>query len=1058
MKKNSVALLLSLLTILFANAQKRDIAGKVFDKSTNQPIEGANIMIEKSKVGTSSKKDGTFILSVKSNKVTLIVSCVGYASQLVSLDKEATKIDIALVAAATDNAEVVVVGYGTQKRSDVTGSITKFKSDKLDESPVSRLDQALQGKVAGLDVQNLSSEAGAAPKVSIRGISSIYAGAEPLVVVDGQPIADGLAYVNMADVESVEILKDAASAAIYGSRGASGVILITTKSGKADKVKYNFKYSVGVKRDYERYDVMTTSEYVNRLFYEQKLQSQDPLGTQISATNNERAAYIVENSLLGGKGVDWQSQGLRQGLFQNIQLSASGGKSDFKYYLSGGYQKDQAMMRNSQYDKFNFRSKLDFNLSKKLKLVLNISPSFDRRESPYVNYTTFLRYPSFMPMYHNDSTIKLVHQNSQWAYLQVGDYAQPRHFNNLNYQGYMPDGTFWSNNGADPFSSSTNSPTSILNNTLIYLKNYRLQTSAEFTYKVMKGLDFKSLITTNVNYTDGLNWSNRNAERDGTFSKGIFTNNNSVDVLAEETVNYTKTIKDHSFVALLGFTTQTTKVQKNQTTGLDFPDDNIRTLNNATLIDKSNTIGFTNTIGLISYLGRINYSYQSKYLLTASFRTDGSSYFGPGKKWGTFPSISVGWAMDKEKFMSKVKGISRLKWRASYGVSGNNRILDFGFLDLLYPANYSLGSGTGTTTSGQATSPTIRSNPDITWERTFQTNFGLDIAVLKNKISMTLDYYQSKTDRLLLQQSAMAFTGVPLNWNNIGSLRNTGIEFQITTSNITTPNFKWSTSANISHNKNKILELGNEAYLQYEGERNELYRNIIGGPLIQYYGFKTDGIWLSQDQIIASGLTSPFRDAFNPGQLRIVDVNKDGIINNNDRTLLGSPYPDFTWGMTNTITYKNFDFAFTFQGTQGGKLINGDPNYDEVKKLVYAYNENRWISPANPGDGQTPTYNKNGFNWMLTDYVIEDASYYALREVTLGYKIPENKTKQIKLNGLRVYMTVQNLYYHKAKGYRGINPEARLTSGPYASSLVGGYQRGSFPIPQTFVFGVDVNF
>ena len=1058
MKKNSVALLLSLFAILFASAQKRDITGKVFDKATNQPIEGANIMIEKSKVGTSSKKDGTFTLSVKSNKVTLIVSCVGYSSQLVPVDKDATKIDIALVAAATDNAEVVVVGYGTQKRSDVTGSITKFKSDKLDESPVSRLDQALQGKVAGLDVQNLSSEAGAAPKVSIRGISSIYAGAEPLVVVDGQPIADGLAYVNMADVESVEILKDAASAAIYGSRGASGVILITTKSGKADKVKYNFKYSVGVKRDYERYDVMTTTEYVNRLFYEQKLQSQDPLGTQISATTNERAAYIVENSLLNGKGVDWQNQGLRQGMFQNIQLSASGGKSDFKYYLSGGYQKDEAMMRNSKYDKFNFRSKLDFNLSKKLKLVINISPSFDRRESPSVNYTTFLRYPSFIPVYHNDSTINLVHQNSQWSYLQVGDYAQPRHFNNLFYQGNMPDGTFWSNNGADPFSSSTNSPTSILNNTLIYLKNYRLQTSAEFTYKVMKGLDFKSLITTNVNYTDGLNWANKNAERDGTFSKGIFTNNNSVDVLAEETVNYTKTIKDHSFVALLGFTTQTTKVQKNQTTGLNFPDDNIRTLNNATLIDKSNTIGFTNTIGLISYLGRINYSYQSKYLLTASFRTDGSSYFGPGKKWGTFPSISVGWAMDKEKFMSKVKGISRLKWRASYGVSGNNRILDFGFLDLLYPANYSLGSGTGTTTSGQATSPTIRSNPDITWERTFQTNFGLDIAVLRNKISMTLDYYQSKTDRLLLQQSAMAFTGVPLNWNNIGSLRNTGIEFQITTSNITTPNFKWSTSANISHNQNKVLELGNEAYLQYEGERNELYRNIVGGPLIQFYGFKTDGVWLSQDQINASGLTSTFRDAFNPGQLRIVDINKDGIINNNDRTLLGSPYPDFTWGMTNTITYKNFDFAFTFQGTQGGKLINGDPNYDEVKKLVNAYNENRWISPANPGDGQTPTYNKNGFNWMLTDYVIEDASYYALREITLGYKIPENKTKQIKLNGLRVYMTVQNLYYHKAKGYRGINPEARLTSGPYASSLVGGYQRGSFPIPQTFVFGVDVNF
>ena len=819
MKNKLVALSLFLFVSVFAYAQKRDITGTVIDKATNKPIEGANIMLEKSKVGTSTKKDGTFTLSVKSSKVRLIVSCIGYATQLVSLEKDSNKIDIAMLVAATDNAEVVVVGYGTQRRSDVTGSISKYKNDRMDEAPVSRLDQALQGKVAGLEVQNLTSESGAAPKVSIRGISSIYAGAEPLVVVDGQPIADGLAYVNMADVESVEILKDAASAAIYGSRGASGVILVTTKSGKAEKVKYNFKYSLGVKNDYKRYDVMTWTEYVNRIFYEQKLQTEDPLmGTPVAPLNTERAGYIIENTLLGGKGTDWQSQGLRTGMFQNIQLSASGGKSDFKYYLSGGYQKDQSMIQNSKYDKFNFRSKLDFNLTKKLRMVLNISPSYDYKESPSVNYTTFVRYPSFMPIYHNDSTINLVHQNSQWSYLQVGDYAQPRQFNNLFYQGYMPDGTYWSRSGADAFNTSTNSPVSILNNTSIYLKNYRLQTALDLTYKIMQGMNFKSMVTSNITYTNGLNWSNRNAQSDGTVSKGIFTNNSSVDILAEETVDYTKSIKDHSFVALLGFTAQTTKVEKNQTTGLDFANDNIRTLNNATLIDKSNTFGSTNTVGLISYLGRINYSYKSKYLLTASFRTDGSSYFGPGKKWGTFPSVSMGWVMDKEKFMKNVKTISRLKWRASFGVSGNNRILDFGFLDLLYPANYSMGAGTGNVISGQATSPTIRSNPDITWERTFQGNFGADVSLFRNKISMTVDYYQSKTDRLLLQQSTMAFTGVPLSWNNIGSLKNTGIEFQINTSNITTNKFKWNTSANISHTKNKVLELGNEAYLQYEGD------------------------------------------------------------------------------------------------------------------------------------------------------------------------------------------------------------------------------------------------
>ena len=409
--------------------------------------------------------------------------------------------------------------------------------------------------------------------------------------------------------------------------------------------------------------------------------------------------------------------------------------------------------------------------------------------------------------------------------------------------------------------------------------------------------------------------------------------------------------------------------------------------------------------------------------------------------------------------MDKVHFVSKLKLRSSYGISGNNRILDFGFLDLLYPANYAFGNGTGNITPGQSTSATIRSNPDITWESTYQGNFGMDLSILKNRISITADYYQSKTDQLLLQQSTMAFTGVPLSWNNIGSLKNTGIELQLNTINITKSNFKWSTSANISHTENKILELGKEAYLLNEGERNELYLNKVGSPLIQFYGFKTDGVWLSQAQVdaaVASGLTSPLSNAFVPGQLKIVDVDGNNIIDNNDRTVIGSPYPDFTWGMTNTIKYNNFDISFTFQGVQGGSLINGDPNYDEVKKLVKSYNIDRWISPMFPGDGKTPTYSKSAFNWLLTDYVVEDASYYALREINIGYKFPDGKIKFAK--ELRLYTAIQNLYFHSAKGYRGINAESRYTSGAYGSALVGGYQRGGFPIPRTFVFGVDLTF
>ena len=1067
MKKIAYTFLLSLFVIVSAHAQKRDITGKVTNKTTGEALEGVNILVDKSKTGTATKKDGTFTISVKSSKAVLIFSSVGYATQVIVLDKNGgSTIDVALVPAATDNSEVVVIGYGTQKRSDVTGAITKFKDDKLDEAPVSRLDQALQGKIAGVQIQNLSSEAGAPPKVTVRGISSIYAGASPLVVVDGQPVPDGLAYVNMSDIESVEVLKDAASASIYGSRGASGVILITTKSGKAEKPKYNFKYSIGAKDDYKRYDVFSTTEYMNNLFYEASLKAMDPsivtpTGSAI-ATNNERSGYIIEQNLLGGKGTDWQSEALRTGLFENFQLSASGGKGDVKYYLSGGYQKDQGLMRNSEYNKFNVRAKIDVGLSRKVKLVFNINPSYSQRESPSINYTTFARYPSFMPVYHTDATIQTISQIPQWSTVHVGDYAQPRHFNNIYYSGYMPDGSLWdlgAGSTFDPFSSGTNSPSSILHNTFINSKEYRMQSSAELSVKLMKGLDFKSLSTTYLNYSNGLNWSNKNAEADGLVSKGVYTNNTFIDLLSEQTINYSRSHKDYTINAVAGFTAQRTNVNKDQITGLDYPSDAIRSLNNATIIDKAGTFGTKNRIGLISYLGRVNYTYKSKYLLSTSFRTDGSSYFGPGKKWGTFPSVSLGWIVDKEKFMDKVHFVSKLKLRSSYGISGNNRILDFGFLDLLYPANYAFGNGTGNITPGQSTSATIRSNPDITWESTYQGNFGMDLSILKNRISITADYYQSKTDQLLLQQSTMAFTGVPLSWNNIGSLKNTGIELQLNTINITKSKFKWSTSANISHTENKILELGKEAYLLNEGERNELYLNKVGSPLIQFYGFKTDGVWLSQAQVdaaVAGGLTSPLSNAFVPGQLKIVDVDGNNIIDNNDRTVIGSPYPDFTWGMTNTIKYNNFDISFTFQGVQGGSLINGDPNYDEVKKLVKSYNIDRWISPMFPGDGKTPTYSKSAFNWLLTDYVVEDASYYALREINIGYKFPDGKIKFAK--ELRLYTAIQNLYFHSAKGYRGINAESRYTSGAYGSALVGGYQRGGFPIPRTFVFGVDLTF
>jgi TonB-linked SusC/RagA family outer membrane protein len=446
--------------------------------------------------------------------------------------------------------------------------------------------------------------------------------------------------------------------------------------------------------------------------------------------------------------------------------------------------------------------------------------------------------------------------------------------------------------------------------------------------------------------------------------------------------------------------------------------------------------------------------------MQANFRGDGSSYFAPGHKWGYFPSLSLGWVMSEEKFMDNVSWLNNLKFRGSYGVTGNNRIPEFAFVDLLYSANYPFGVGTGAVTLGQVPSNSIIANDIITWERTFMYNGGVDIAVFRNAVNLSVDIYSSKTDQLLLRQSAMSFTGAPQAWNNIGRLQNTGIEVELTTNNFKRKDFSWATMANISRNRNKILELGEEAYLLNQGERTELYMNRVGDPLIQFFGFKTDGVWLSQAQIDearAAGLSSALSNVLVPGGLKLVDVTGDNVIDADDRVVIGSPYPNFTWGLKNNFIYKNFDLSFMFQGVEGGELVNGDPNYNETKRYNKNYNKNRWLSPMFPGDGKTP-YSTVGFNWMLTDYVIEDASYYALRELIVGYTLPEKLAKLARLNSARIYFSAQNLYFHAANGYRGINTESRFNTGPYNTPLVDGYQRGSFPMPKTYLFGIDINF
>jgi TonB-linked SusC/RagA family outer membrane protein len=1073
MKKPILLFLLIFTSIINAQTGSK-VSGTVVD-GKGLSIPGVTVTSDVNSVSTDI--DGKYTIAIKNSKTVLKFTFVGFEPQIVIVGKEKT-IDIVLKESLSALDEVVVIGYGTQKRSSVTGSVSKYQNEKLNELAVSRVDQALQGKIAGVNIQNTSSEAGANPKISIRGISSITAGSNPLIIVDGQPNQDGLGSLNMADIQSVEVLKDAASAAIYGSRGASGVIIVTTKSGKTDKIRFKLSYQTGVKDPYEIYPMMTSSNYVRLLYAERDLKKLDPTVVQaqnvVSANNN--AMWLIEQELLGGKGTDYQDEVLRTGMFKTVGLTASGGTKSTKYYISLGYNGDEGMMIHSNFEKFNFLAKLNLELSKKVKLDINLNPQYSTREVPSENFTNFIRYPSFLPAKHNILTENFVSQNSQWAYLQAGDYANPRHFNNLAYPsmgmvGLLPDGTFMvPRANVSPFSSAQNNPVGSLERQSDNTSEYRFQGAATLSINLAKGFDFKTLASAYVKNSNRVEWANTDATGDGIVNRGQYTKRFFYDLLSENTFIYKKVIGNHSFDAVAGFTAEKTEQTDQTVIGQNYPSNNIQTLNNATLItipvpttSVNNGVIIPNTnisTGLLSYLARLNYAYNDKYLLSMSIRTDGSSYFGTNNKWGTFPAASIGWKMNNENFMKDVNWINKLLLRASYGTSGNNRIGDFLFVSSLVNANYISGAGQGSNVPGLTPNSNIQSNPDITWESTYQTNLGFDLSMFKSRVNLSVDAYQSTTDKLLLNQPTMAFTGVPLFINNVGSMNNRGIEVELQTTNIKTNSFKWTTAANISRTENKIRELSGEPFIRTVGERTELYQAKPGDPLVQYYGFKTDGVWLSQvqiDEARAAGLTSPLAQMFIPGGLKLVDVNGDKIIDNNDRTIIGNPYPDFIWGMTNAFTYKAFDLSFSFQGSQGGQLINGDANYNETKRTNLNYTQNRWISAMFPGDGKTP-YETSGFNWMLTDYVVEDASYVALRDITLGFTMPEEFAKKCLVNGMRLYFSGQNMYFYTPSNYRGINTEGRSTSGPYGSSLIDGYQRGAFPIPKTVVFGLDINF
>lgn len=1036
-----------LFLLLFSAMTYAEIAvsGRVVDDS-GEPMIGVNILLQGTSTGTLTNIDGEFYIEVPLASSKLEFSYLGYQTREITVGNGNLG-TIKMEEMSQNIDEIVVVGYGVQKKSHLTGAVSKYSDDNLGNQAVSRLDQALQGKIAGVSISNVSSEAGSAPQVRVRGMGSLSASNEPLVVVDGYPVSDGLSFIDMNDVESIEVLKDAASAAIYGSRGANGVILITTKSGDIQKPKYSIKAYTGFKQAYKLHDLMDSHDYVRMLYREQAQGGTGP-------TNSEKAWLCINNY------TDWQREALRKvANITNVQFSVSGGKKEAKYYVSASYTGDDGIMVHSRYDKFNVRAKVDAVLSKYVELGINMSPSYTKREAPATNFIDFYRTYSWLPVRHTKATSDLTGQ-------PVGSWAHGRHFNNLEYTD--ADGNTFI---ASPWGTNNNNPKCVMENEYRLTKDYRLTTSAYININIIKGLTFRSQNGFYIQYRENNTYHNANAKSDGDANYGIYANRFRFDVQSENTLNYNAKWGKHEFGAMAGFTVNHVRTRTAGIKGTAFPTDYIHTLNAATdiVIEENDGTRQTYTLEerelLLSVLSRITYSWADRYLASVSFRGDGSSKFGPDNQWGFFPSVSIGWRMSEEPWLKDQAWLNQLKIRGSWGLTGNNDIPNYAAFDKLGVTNYTFGTS-NTLAQGLANTSSVLSNRAISWEQTSEFDVGFDFSMFKTRFNLTFDYYYSITKSLLFQQPALAITGHTNYWNNIGRVRNQGVEIELHTYNIKTKKFEWQTELNLSFNDNRLLELGDdsERLLSY-GERGEVYVAQVGGPSIQYYGYRTDGVWKSQEEIDAFLAGRPATEVFLvgktvvPGTLKVVDRDKNGIIDAYDRDVLGTPFPVLTWGVTNTFTFYGVDISFMFQGVAGATVLNGDGYYQETKKINTAYTTNRYVSPQNPGDGKTPTFaNGNGMEWELTDYLLQNASYGALKDLTIGYRFSKKMLRPVHLNTIRLYFSGQNLFYIWSKDYKGINPEARYTSNQYSSPLVDGYQRGGFPIQRTFTFGVEIGF
>lgn len=1039
---------------------QQTVTGTVKDAETGDPLIGVSVVAEGTTSGGITDLEGNYLITLPTGAETLAFSYIGYKSQNLPIGTQST-IDVTLAPDAAKLDEVIVIGYGQTRKQDLTTAVATVSSSDIANQPVTSFDQALVGKIAGVQVLQTSGSPGAGLSVRVRGVGSITAGNEPLYVVDGLPISNDnaratgeidtgtgnypeqpiniLSTINPADIESIQVLKDASAAAIYGSRGSNGVVLITTKKGSTGAPNISYSGYYGLQETTKRYDMLNAYEWAQLNFEGRNNGYRDrfPAGRD-GDSNEERAANVpgqpavlvppeIQPYLDGVAGLtdtDWQDEIFRTAPIQSHSLSVSGGTGGMRYYASAEYMDQQGIVISSGFKRYSGRFNMDLTRGK-LKVGLNLNPTLTDHD--LVN--------SEGPWFDHGIIGLALHSSPIWPV-------------------YNPDGSYnYGGNAWGYAMTDAVNPVALANEINDELQQLRLLGNIYAEYNLLDNLSYRINVGADLNRFDRDYYWPSYVERRGQSGPrtpiGIGRSRSSTNWLVEHLLNFKQSFGNHNLAAVGGFTAQKEAFNSKELFATDFANDLVRTLNAGQVTGGGS---FQEEWSLLSILARVQYNYNSRYYLSAAIRGDGSSRFGTNNKWGYFPSASAAWRVSGEPFLADSRTVSNLKLRVSYGTTGNFQIPNYGSVGLLGFTDYV----TGGNNLAVGLAPSSPSNADLSWERTTMVDLGIDLGFFNDAVYLELDYYNADTRDLLLNVPVPMSSGFTSELRNIGQVNNRGFEAALTVQN-RFGKLGWSLSGNFATNRNEVVSLAENVpqIIVGGGTGSAQWITRPGDPIGSYYNPVYDGVFMNQAEIDEY----PHVPNARPGDLRFLDLDGDGEINfASDRRIQGSYLPDYTVGATLKLDFLDFDFSAALQGAYGQEILhlfrryiyNQEGNMNLMRGAL-----DRWQSEQNPGDGQTNRANRlqTGSNGQTSNWHLEDGSYTRIRNITLGYSLPAALLQRGGLIRARAYVSVQNPFTFT--DYLGYNPEVNARPD---SALNPGEDYASYPLARTYSFGLNLSF